>query len=108
MALLDDVTKNMTSPTGLAVGIGTLILAPVLAPAVASIARPFAKAVLSTGIGLYRQAMEPVSRAMTDLVAEARLEMAQASAGSHASTAPTPGDAADTKPHKASRKDSNA
>jgi hypothetical protein len=80
MALLDDVTKTFTSPTGLALGVGTLILAPVLAPVVASVARPLAKAVLSTGIGLYRQTMEPLSHAVSDLVAEARMEMAGAAA----------------------------
>lgn len=108
MALLDDVTKNMTSPTGLAIGIGTLILAPVVVPAVASLARPLAKAVLSTGISLYRQTMEPLGQAMTDLVSEARMEMAQASAGGHPGTQAAPADAAAPKPQRASRKGAEA
>lgn len=76
MALLEDMTKGLTSPTGLAVGIGAVILTPVLLPAVAAVTRPLARAVLSTGIGLYRQTMEPVGRAVTELVGEARQELA--------------------------------
>jgi hypothetical protein len=108
MALLDDVTKNMTSPTGLAIGIGTLILAPIVVPAVTALARPLAKTVLSTGIGLYRQTMEPLGRAVTDLVTEARAEMAQASAGSHPGTEVRPEDMAGAKPQRGSRKGAEA
>jgi len=94
MALLEDVTKGLTSPTGLAVGIGAVILTPVLLPVVSSVARPLARAVLSTGIGLYRQTVEPVSRAMTDLVSEARQELA---AGS---TSAAQEEGTSTKPHR--------
>ena len=44
MALLDDVTKSMTSPTGLAVGIHTDPRTWPLVPAVTALARPLAKA----------------------------------------------------------------
>lgn len=96
MALLEDMTKGLTSPTGLAVGIGAVILTPVVLPAVAAVTRPLAKAVLSTGIGLYRQTVEPVSRAVNDLVGEARQELA----ASAASAAPEEGSQA--RPHRKS------
>lgn len=77
MALLDDLAKGAT-PETVAIGIGAALLAPVLVPAVSSVLRPAAKAVLRTGIMLYRTAAEPVSAAVGDLVAEAQLELAAA------------------------------
>lgn len=90
MALLEDMAKGVT-PTGIAVSIGTVVLAPYVVPALASMFRPAAKGVLSTGISLYRQAMEPVSKAMSGLVAEAQLELASAkaaAASTHAANVP--------------------
>ena len=78
MALLDDLAKG-ANPTNLAIGIGTALLAPVLAPAVSSVLRPAARAVMSTGITLYRGAMEPISAAVGNLVTEAQMELATAS-----------------------------
>ncbi len=86
MALLEDLAKGVT-PTGIAVSIGTVVLAPYVVPALASVFRPAAKGVLSTGISLYRQAMEPVSKAMSGLVAEAQLELASAKAASASAVA---------------------
>lgn len=77
MALFEDIAKGVT-PTGLAVSVGTVVLAPFLVPALSSVLRPVAKGVLSTGISLYRQAAEPVSKAMSGLVTEAQLELASA------------------------------
>jgi hypothetical protein len=77
VALLDDLAKGAT-PETVAIGIGAALLAPVLVPAVSSVLRPAAKAVLRTGIMLYRTAAEPVSAAVGDLVAEAQLELAAA------------------------------
>jgi hypothetical protein len=87
VALLDDLAKGAT-PETVAIGIGAALLAPVLVPAVASVLRPAAKAVLRTGITLYRSAAEPVSAAVGDLVTEAQLELAAARA---APAAKTPG-----------------
>lgn len=87
MSLLDDLTKG-ASPAGLATGIGVVLLTPVLAPAVTRILRPVAKEVMRTGITVYRGVMEPVSGAVSDLIAEAQLELATASAGA----APPAGD----------------
>ena len=102
MALLDDLTKGAT-PGNLAIGIGAALLAPVLAPAVASVLRPAAKAVVRTGITVYRGAMEPISAAVGSLVTEAQLELATASAGqAHADPAPAAGveTAAPPRPHR--------
>ena len=77
MALFEDIAKGVT-PTGLAVSVGTIVLAPFLVPALSSALRPVAKGVLSTGISLYRQAAEPISKAVSGLVAEAQLELASA------------------------------
>jgi hypothetical protein len=79
LALLEDLAKDAT-PAGLMAGIGAVLLAPLLAPAVTRVLRPAAKGILSTGITLYRGVMEPVSSAVGNLVAEAQLELAAASA----------------------------
>ena len=102
MALFDDIAKGAATPTGLAVGIGAALLAPVLAPAASQILRPAAKAVMRTGITLYRSAVEPVTAAVSGLVAEAQLELAAASAGSAqpAAHAPEPAASETPRPHK--------
>jgi hypothetical protein len=82
LALLDDLAKGGT-PTGLAVGIGAALLTPVLLPAVSSVLRPATKAVMRTGITLYRQTVEPLAAAVGNLVTEAQLELA-ASSGARA------------------------
>ncbi|HET9146409.1 MAG TPA: hypothetical protein VFN77_00025 [Acetobacteraceae bacterium] len=79
MALFEDFAKD-ASPTGLMTGIGVVLLTPVLAPAMTRVLRPTAKGILSAGITLYRGVMEPVSDAVGNLVAEAQLELAAASA----------------------------
>lgn len=98
MALLDDIAKDVT-PTGIAVSVGTLLLTPILVPAVSRVLRPVAKGVLSTGIQLYRQAAEPVSRAMSGLVTEAQIELAAAKAAASA-----PASAGGEEAAKASRR----
>ena len=75
MAWLDDVTKNMSSPSGLMVGLGALVLTPVLLPVLSRLARPAAKAALAAGIDGYRRIAEPIGQTFTDLVAEARQEL---------------------------------
>ncbi len=77
MALLEDIAKGAT-PGGLVVGIGAVLLAPVLVPAVTQVLRPAAKAMLRTGITAYRSVAEPISAAIGNLVAEAQVELATA------------------------------
>jgi len=74
MALIDDLAKGAT-PQTVAIGIGAALLTPLLAPAMSSVLRPAAKAVLRTGIMLYRSAAEPIGAAVGGLVTEAQLEL---------------------------------
>jgi hypothetical protein len=67
--------------TGLAIGVGTAILAPVVIPMVASIAKPLAKAAIKGGIMLYEKNREFIAEAtevVEDLVAEAKAELSTA------------------------------
>lgn len=77
MALLDDLAKDV-SPAGLATGIGAALLMPILAPVASGVLRPAAKAMMRTGITLYRTTLEPIGAAVGDLVTEAQLELATA------------------------------
>jgi hypothetical protein len=75
MAFFEDMFKGGNVVTGLAVGVGAAVLTPLLAPAVTSVLRPAAKAVIKGGIVVYdraRESMAKVSEATSDMVAEAR------------------------------------
>ena len=66
--------------TGLAIGIGVLILAPVVAPALAAVVRPIAKASIKSGMILFERAVELIAEAkesVEDLAAEAQAELTQ-------------------------------
>jgi hypothetical protein len=85
MAIFEDILKegfkrgNITS--GLAVGLGVVVLAPAIAP----LLRPAAKAVIKSGLIAYdggRAAFSAVSHGAQDVVSEARSEMeSQSGAG---------------------------
>lgn len=77
MALLDDIAGGA-------------------APLVSNVLRPGIKALMRTGITLYRSTVEPVSAAIGDLVSEAQIELATAAAARTAEPAPAP----DAPPHK--------
>lgn len=82
MAGIEDVLKGNIL-AGLAIGVGVVVLAPVVVPLVAGIGKPLAKAAIKTGITLYDKALEATAEmgeVFEDLVAEARAEL-QASAG---------------------------
>lgn len=73
----EDLFKGGNIVTGLAIGIGTAVLAPVLVPAVGALLRPVAKAAIKTGILAYdwgRQTAAQVGEAASDMAAEARAE----------------------------------
>jgi len=73
MALLEKATIL----TGLAIGIGSLILAPVVMPALARTAKPLAKAAVKGGLILYDKGKETfpeVYEMVDELIAEARAE----------------------------------
>jgi len=88
MALMDDILKGVALDEviagggipGIAVGIGALLLAPVLIPLVAGAGKPVAKAVIKEGIKLYEKGKESfaeVGEVFEDLLAEAKAEIAE-------------------------------
>jgi hypothetical protein len=83
MAIIDDFLKRNVV-VGLAIGVGALLLAPVVLPVVARLAKPVAKAAIKTGLIMYRKGCETVAELgeMTeDIVAEAQAELAHEEAG---------------------------
>jgi len=77
MALLEDMFKGSVG-TGLAVGIGAAVLAPVVIPAIGGLLRPVAKNVIKAGLIAYdkgREAAASLGEMTGDLAAEARSEM---------------------------------
>ena len=66
--------------TGLAIGLGVLMLAPAIAPAVAAVVKPVAKASIKSAILLFEKATELIAEAkesVEDLAAEVHAELAQ-------------------------------
>jgi hypothetical protein len=65
---------------GLAVGIAVAVLLPVILPAIARAAKPFAKAVIKSGLVVYdkgRETFAEISEVVEDVVAEAKSEIEQ-------------------------------
>jgi hypothetical protein len=89
MALFEDMFKG-AGVSGLAIGIGAAILAPTLLPAIGRIARPAAKAVLKTGISLYRETAGELGQATRDLYQEAQAELATEGAPSEGESGEAP------------------
>ena len=79
MALeLEDLFEDLGTP-GIIAGIGALVLAPIVIPAIAKIGKPIAKAAIKGGIILYEKskgAVAETGEVLEDLVAEARTELA--------------------------------
>jgi hypothetical protein len=66
---------------GLAIGIGSAVLAPIVIPILASVAKPLAKASIKGGLMLFEKGKEVVAETqevVEDLVAEAKAELAEA------------------------------
>lgn len=79
MAGPDDFFKGSVL-AGLAVGVGAILLAPVVLPVVAALSRPIAKSAMKTGVILFergREAAAEMTEVFEDLVAEARAELDQ-------------------------------
>ncbi len=77
MAILDNGLKV---GTGLAIGVGAILLAPVVIPAVAAIVRPLVKAGIKGGLVLYEKSIVAIAEAkevIEDLAAEARAEVSR-------------------------------
>jgi hypothetical protein len=80
MALLEDAVGGLLeggAATGVAVGVGALLLVPGLLPAVGRIVRPLAVGAIKTGMVVYDQATSTLKEATEDLVAEARAQIEQ-------------------------------
>jgi len=89
MAFVEDLFKG-NIVTGLAVGVGALVLGPLVAPAATAVLRPAAKAVIRAGIYAYDMGAEAFGQASAragDMVAEVRSEMEHEPAGEHRSGA---------------------
>jgi hypothetical protein len=81
MALLEDAVGGLLeggAATGVAVGVGALLLVPGALPAVGRLVRPLAVAAIKTGMVVYDQATTTLKEATQDLVAEARAQIDQA------------------------------
>lgn len=77
MAILDDLTKG---PLPMLLGLGLVVAAPSVMPAVGAILRPLAKVVVKTGLTLFDVVKEGLAEAgeeVDDLVAETRQQMSQ-------------------------------
>jgi hypothetical protein len=77
MALFENGLKGNII-TGLAIGVGTAILAPVIVPVLAGIVKPLAKSAIKGSITLYelnKEKLAEVKEVVEDLVAEARAEL---------------------------------
>jgi hypothetical protein len=107
MGLLDDGLKGSVL-TGLAVGIGAVVLAPAVLPALAGAAKPLMKAAVKSGIILFEKGKETVaelSEVVEDIVAEAKAEMAEAHVeAASAAAAPTAAAAAQRPARRRQRK----
>jgi hypothetical protein len=78
MALWEDTFKNGAS-TGVVLGLGAVVLAPVLLPVVATVMKPMAKEAIKLGVMLYEkgsEAIAEVGEVIEDLLAEAKAEVA--------------------------------
>jgi hypothetical protein len=76
MAIFEDVFRGGNIVTGLAIGVGFALLAPVVKPFV----RPLAKTAIKAGLAAYDQgrvAVAELTEHAGDMVAEARSEMAE-------------------------------
>src|SRR5215813_14971913 len=74
MAIFEDLIKGGNIVTGLAMGVGFALLAPVVKPFV----RPLAKSAIKAGLAAYDQgrvALAELSEQAGDMVAEVRSEM---------------------------------
>ena len=74
MALVEDLLKGSTV-TGVVVGLGAILLAPTVIPAVGRVVRPALKAAIKGGMVFYRETVAEIGEVAGDLFAEARAEL---------------------------------
>jgi hypothetical protein len=71
---------NGVSVSGLAVGAGVVLLAPIVIPMIGAVLKPVAKAMIKGGLIAYESAkvsLAETKETIEDLAAEAKAEMAQ-------------------------------
>lgn len=76
---LNEMMANGNGGRALTLGIGAVILAPIIIPAVAKVGKPIVKATIKNGLALYEKSKSSVAEAgevLGDLVAEAKAELA--------------------------------
>ena len=74
---LDDLFEDFGIP-GLVIGIGAVLLAPIVGPALAKVGKPAAKATMKAGIVFYEKSkvvFSEASEAFQDLLAESKAEL---------------------------------
>jgi hypothetical protein len=84
MGLFDNGWKGYIL-TGLAIGIGSAVLGPIVIPMLSRTAKPLAKAAIKGGLLLYEKGKEKAAEAqevVEDLMAEARSELDEEAARS--------------------------
>lgn len=77
MALKDNLFNGSTAK-GLAIGLGTALVAPVAASALSGFGRPVARAAIKSGLIFYdkgRETLAEMGEVFEDLVAEAQAEL---------------------------------
>ncbi|NEO97937.1 MAG: DUF5132 domain-containing protein [Symploca sp. SIO2E9] len=75
---LDDLFEDFGLP-GLIIGVGAVLLAPIVGPALAKVGKPAAKAAMKTGIVFYEKSkvvVSEASEAFQDLLVESKAELA--------------------------------
>jgi hypothetical protein len=79
MAFFEDIFKGSIG-SGLVLGIGAVILAPIMIPAVRNVAKPLAKAAIKGTIMVYekgRELMAEGAEVVEDIYIEAQAELAE-------------------------------
>ena len=79
--ILEDMADTLGVP-GIVAGVGAVVLAPFLIPAIAKVGKPIARNAIKGGIVAYQKAKGVVAEAgeiFEDLVAEAKVELAEQS-----------------------------
>ncbi|MBK4729478.1 DUF5132 domain-containing protein [Oxynema sp. CENA135] len=80
--LVGDFVEEFGLP-GVAIGVGAIVLAPVLGPPLAKLGKPAAKLAIKTGLVVYdkgKTLWSEAGEALEDLVAETRAELAEVQA----------------------------
>jgi hypothetical protein len=86
MAFFEDIFKGGNIITGLAIGVGAAIFAPVIGSVLSGIVKPAAKAGIKGGLRLYacgKATVESVGETVSDIVAEAGTELHEARESKH-------------------------